>query len=303
MRRMLLLLLSLALLCTGCAAQAPLTTELDIVYGRAGDTDLLLDSFRPNDERVLPAVIFIHGGGWAAGSRADYRDMAKGLAAQGYVCFSIDYRLVKPAEAGRPVTNPWPAPFDDCQRAVRWVRAHADRFKLDAKHVGVLGGSAGGHLVACLGTMDTRDNSDADLAGFSSRPEAVVDISGPTDFAVDIAPEGSKDAGWVKVVTQNLLQGKPRDQAAELIREASPIYHIDAKTSPMLIFHGKADTIVNVDQAVRFDAALRQAGRDVKLYAFDGEGHGFGQKANVETFIRETVAFFGRLLKAAPAAQ
>ena len=291
MRRGYRLLFVLGLLCSGCGAQAPLTTETDVVYGRAGDTDLLLDSYRPADDRVLPAVVFVHGGGWAAGSKADYRDMAKGLAAQGYVCFSINYRLViappPGAPAGTLAKNPWPAQLDDCQRAMRWVRAHAAQYKLDPARVGAFGGSAGGHLVACLATMDTRDNSDAQLAAFSSRATAAVDTCGPADFAAEFVPAGSKDEGWVTACVRNLLQGKTDAEAPDLYREASPISHIDDKTAPLLIFHGKADTIVNVDQSVRFEAALRRAGREVRLITFDGEGHGFQQKANVETFIKE----------------
>ena len=161
------------------------TLEPDVVYGEVDGQKLLVDIYHPGDSatRTRPALVLVHGGAWAAGSRHDFKDMAVELAKEGYVVFSIEYRLVTEK------TNRWPAQLDDSQRAVRWVRAHAAQYHLDPQHLGVIGGSAGGHLVACLGTMDTHDNSDPELAAYSSRAQVVVDMNGPTNLEDSFARE------------------------------------------------------------------------------------------------------------------
>jgi acetyl esterase/lipase len=265
-----------------------------VVYGHAGGIDLALDTYRPDNDRVLPGIVWVHGGGWSAGDKSESAEGAIGYARQGYVCFSVNYRLAKsPA-------NPWPAQLDDVQRAVRWIRAHADQYHLDAAHLGAIGGSAGGHLVACLGTMDTRDNSDPELAKYSSRVTCVVDMSGPSDLTADFASLGAQGAQAIAIMT-NFFGGKTRDQAPDLYRDASPVFHIDDKTVPFLIFHGEADELVPVDQARRLDAALRKAGRESKLMTFPGVGHGVAGPEVGSTVAREALSFLQRHLKA-PAA-
>ena len=293
--RLTTLLLAAILLLPACGrAQTPaLRHEADVSYGEADHQPLRLDLWRPADDRRLPAVVFIHGGGWSAGDKNDFAGLAQGLAAHGYVCFSINYRLVKaPA-------NPWPACYDDCQRAVRWVRAHAADYNLDPDKLGVLGASAGGHLVAMLGATDTRDNSDADLAKFSSRPTCVVDLFGPVDFTADLTVVGQAGP-WVVALVKGLLQGKTKDEAPDLYKAASPIFHIDAATVPFLIFQGGKDPLVSPTQSRSLDAALRAAGRPSTLIEFPEEGHGFVQKANLETFVKQTLAFFDHWLKGQP---
>ena len=158
--------LILVLFCSGCVGQ-DLTIERDVQYGQVNGQKLLLDVYRPAAGQALrPAVLFVHGGGWSMGSKENFKDEAMGLAKFGYVTFSIDYRL---AADGR---NLWPAQLDDTQRAVRWVRAHADKYHIDPQRIGALGHSAGGQLVAFLGTRDTRDNSDA-RAGQLFKPGGV----------------------------------------------------------------------------------------------------------------------------------
>ena len=103
-----------------------------------------------------PGVLMVHGGGWIGGDKAQYQKFGEKLAEKGYVAFSINYRLLP--------YFPHPAQIDDTQRAMRWIRAHAADYHLDPKRIGALGDSAGGHLVSLLGTTDTRDNSDPELA-------------------------------------------------------------------------------------------------------------------------------------------
>ncbi len=268
-------------------AQNDVARELDIVYGEADGQKLLLDAFRPAGElKTRPALILVHGGGWAGGDKKDFRDLAVGATRAGYATFSVGYRLVK-ADA-----NKYPAQIDDVQRAVRWIRANAARFGADPNRIGALGASAGGHLVALLGTRETRDNSVPELSAYSSRVNCVVDMFGPTDFT--LANAGLSNEGTSIVLN---FFGKTPQEAPELYRDGSPIVHIDHNTVPFLIFHGDADPLVPLNQSERFYDALQKAKIESKLIVFKGEGHGFTQPANQATFIQETLAFFNQHLK------
>jgi acetyl esterase/lipase len=233
-----------------------------------------------------PAVLFVHGGGWAAGDKAGFGSIASLLAKGGYVCFSANYRLV--TDQG----NRYPAQIDDVQRAVRWIRLNASKYGLNPKHIGAIGDSAGGHLVSLLGTRDTRDNSDKSLAKYSSRVSCVVDMYGPTDFN---AGEGSISKFAAEIVYKFL--GKKPAEDAKLYREASPVTYVNKKSSPFLIFHGTKDELVPMEQSQRIYDKLHAAGVEVTLIKMQDDGHGFALPDNQKKFARETISFFDRHLK------
>lgn len=267
-----------------------LQEEKDVVYGTAGGQELKLDVCRPaNQQGLLPAVLFVHGGGWSGGDKRDFTQLAAGTAGAGYVTFNANYRLVANGK------NTYPAALDDVQRAVRWIRANADRYQVDPERIGALGASAGGHLVALLGTRDTRHNSDKALAAYSSRVTCVVDLFGPTDLT---APFPRKAWGTfdVQALVEHFLGGAPAD-LKEQYREASSLFQVDKKTVPFLIFHGTADPLVPLDQSQRLDEALRKAGIESKLIIFEGEGHGFAKRENQDAFAKATLEFLNRHLK------
>jgi len=274
-------LLGLFVLAHIARAQLPnfaVTARHNIEYGEANGEKLLLDVYTPEQATgPLPAVIMVHGGGWVSGDKSDFK--GDGLARYGFVVFSVNYRLANnPADV-------YPAAYDDVQRSVRWVRAHAAEYNVDPKRVGAFGASAGGHLVALLGTTDTRDNSDPDLAAYSSRVNCVVDLFGPTDF--DPTLKASDEAHQIVL---KFLGATPEDNPA-VYTAASPINHIDAKTVPFLIFHGQDDPLVPVDQSQRFYNALIQNGTEAKLTIFPGEGHGFTKPADNLEMVTEAVRF------------
>lgn len=149
--------------------------ESNVTYG----PHLKLDVYRPSNPgtQARPAVILVHGGAWSGLDKSTMKGMASFLAREGFVAFSVDYRLYDGKDKNR-----WPAQLDDAQRAVRWVRANAAKYGVDPNEIGAFGHSAGAQIVALLGMDDTRDNSDSALAGYSSKVQAVVDVSGPSDF-------------------------------------------------------------------------------------------------------------------------
>ncbi|MBI2302188.1 MAG: alpha/beta hydrolase [Armatimonadetes bacterium] len=240
------------------------TSRLGVVYGRAGGEELLLDLHLPvRRSKPRPGLVLVHGGGWSGGSREGFTALAGLAATLGYVVANVDYRLTG--------TAPWPACLDDCQRAVRWVRKQADELGLDPERLAAVGSSAGGHLAACLGVRDTRDDSDPELAGIASRVRWVVDIHGVHDF------EALEHDEVVQECCYPLL-GRPGERP-EAWHDASPIEHVDERAAAMLLVHDPGDTVVPYAQTVRFAERLMAAGRPVQFEPVPGAGHGFAYDA------------------------
>ena len=257
----------------GAALRGQAQEEKDVVYGEAGGEKLKLDVYRKEGQQgVLPAVILVHGGGWTGGDKKEFAEVSRGLAENGFVSFSVNYRLVKEN------SNKWPAQLDDVQRAVRWIRANAKKYNIDPNRLGAIGASAGGHLVAFLGTRDTRDNSDEALKNYSSRVNCVIDLFGPADLT--LKPEEAKISPLGMALVQNFI-GKTPDEAPEAYKDASPITFVDKNTAPMLIYHGTADPLVPLDQSQRLYDRLKKEGIAVQFIKGEGEGHSL--PTNLET--------------------
>src|SRR5436305_12322843 len=163
------------------AAQAVLPSGIklvrDVAYVEGGGPRQTLDLYLDqNATGPLPLVVWVHGGGWQAGSKEGAGPARLVLLGKGYHVASINYRLSQQA--------PFPAQIEDCKAAVRWLRAHAGEYHFDPDHFGVWGASAGGHLVALLGTSGGVKELEGNLgnAGVSSRVQAVCDWFGPADF-------------------------------------------------------------------------------------------------------------------------
>lgn len=266
---------------------ASVLVQREVQYGLSDQQPLLLDVYLPQTPGTTkrPGVILVHGGGWLEGDKQDFADLGRGLAEKGYLAFSVNYRLATPE------TNKFPTQIEDVQRAVRWIRAHAAEYHLDGDRLCALGSSAGGQLVALLGTTDTRDNREASLAAYSSRVTCVVAIAAPADLSVPLVVETGAEGAVLNLI------GQPRLTAPQIYREASPIFQIDEKTVPFLIFHGELDPLVPVEQARRFEAALKQANIESELVIFPDEGHGFTQEKNIQVFIEKLFAFLEKHLK------
>lgn len=254
----------------------------DLEFARPDGLPQRLDLYLPEmpATKPLPVVVWVHGGGWSGGSK----DRCPGtfLAADGFAVASIDYRLTDAAQ--------WPAQIDDCRAAIRWLRRHADEYGLDAAHVGVWGGSAGGHLVALLGTLDAPD-----VAGEPScRVQAVCDWYGPSDLLTmppNVLSPGKTEADLAKSNGAKLLGGTVRDRP-ELAKQASAFYQASRDDAPFLIVHGDQDPQVPLVQSTRLHEALRKAGVESTLEVIAGAGHGGPgfQTDSVRRMVREFFA-------------
>lgn len=238
----------------------------DVVYSHAPNADgemieLKLDAASPKqpDQKLLPAVIFVHGGGYRAGSKEDGVPLVTAFAQGGYLAVTIDYRLSGVAR--------FPAAVHDCKVAVRFLRANAKELGIDPWRIGIVGPSAGGHLSALIGTSgnDGALEGELELSGISSTVQCVVDISGPIDF--------TRFHDGVRREYLNLWLGDDSQEYQRRAKEASPLTYIDDADPPFMLIHGTADEIVPLEQVQLFNAALVDAGIETEYLAVQGAGH------------------------------
>ena len=241
----------------------------DLEYGRADGRAMLLDLYLPQKgQKPLPLLIWIHGGAWMSGSKNDPSPALR-FTAEGYAVAHVGYRLSQEAK--------FPAQIHDCKAAVRWLRANAQTYNLDPNKFVAWGGSAGGHLVALLGTTGGAAELDGHVNDLkeSSRVQAVVDWFGPTDFlqignAESDLQHNAPDSPESKLIGGPVLENK--DKAAK----ASPISYVSKDAPPFLIMHGDRDRTVPFNQSELLYSALKKAGVDVTFVPMKGAGHGFG---------------------------
>jgi acetyl esterase/lipase len=259
----------------------------DVEYARAGEMKLLLDVYVPEGPTMpLPLIVWIHGGAWRGGSKQSCPPLP--LTKEGFVTASISYRLSQEAI--------WPAQIHDCKAAIRWLRAHADEFNIDTKRVGVWGSSAGGHLVAMLGTSGDVAELEGESGNLdqSSRVQAVCDFFGPTDFLLmqrDSLPNGPIDHDAEDSPESQLIGGPIQDNPRK-VASANPITYVTPDDPPCLIVHGSRDPLVPWQQSKYLHQAFVAAGlKHVTFHLVDGAGHGFGGREDinemVETFFKK----------------
>ncbi len=259
--------------------------ERDLAYVENGHERQKLDVYLPSEvkegAKPLPLIVWIHGGGWTGGNKE--RPPAVRFVNEGYAVASINYRLSQHAI--------YPAQIEDCKTAIRWLRANAKKYNFDPEHVGVWGASAGGHLVALLGTTAEAKELEGKGANLdqSSRVQCVVDWFGPTDFTVigDMAENPNSPVC-------KLLGGTVKEHK-QLAEQASPAKFVNKNSAPFLIQHGDKDPLVPIAQSEELEEYLKKAGVEVTLQKIAGAGHGFGNK---ESEIAPPIkAFFEKHLK------
>ena len=269
--------------------------DLDIQYVPDGDPAQSLDLYLPEkpSDKPLPIIVWVHGGGWWGGDKNGCPAVA--LVPQGYAAASIEYRFSTKAF--------FPAQIQDCQAAIRWLRANSSKYNIDPNHIGVWGASAGGHLVALLGTAGGKKafspvggNEDQ-----SDRVQAVCDLFGPADFNT-VLTQAADDKNVKNIFKFNT----PEDPYSMLIGAklgedkvkgdaVSPVHYVSRDNAPILILHGTHDALVPFAQSVEFADALKSAGVEVTLQKFPGAGHG-GPAFSLPAVQKLTKAFFDKHL-------
>lgn len=243
------------------------------VFAQRADKILLADVYLPPGEGPFPAVLMIHGGAWAGGSRSHMASHALFLANHGYAVASISYRFAP--------HSTFPAQLEDCRAGLDWLVENAARFQIDSNRMAVWGYSAGGHLASLLATTEAND-------GDSSRFKAVVAGGAPCDFTGE--PEESERLKF--------FLGGSRAEIPEVYAAASPVTHVTAKCPPMFFFHGTSDEIVPMGNSHVMHEKLSRLGIPSIYYKLEGLGH-IGTFINLEAR-REALKFLDDHLKLDP---
>lgn len=237
----------------------------DITYALTPEKELKLDLYLPDGSSNPYLVVWVHGGAWHSGSK---ENPPQDLVKLGYAMASISYRRTPEAK--------FPALIHDIKAAVRFLRSHANQYGYRGDKITLWGSSAGGHLVALAGLTNNHEGLEGkignDLAT-SSEIQAVVDFFGPTDLTT-ILSQSTPHGLNVRTPALTLMFGKPLDQAAEELKLASPVYHVDAGDPPLFICHGDLDPQVPINQSIQLYGKFRELRLPVQLEYVHGGGHG-----------------------------
>lgn len=224
--------------------------RLDVVYTRYGAREMRLDIYRPKGNPTpLPAVLYVHGGGWKGGSKNAFRRQAAYLATRGFAGACVEYRLSGEAK--------WPAAYDDVRAALRYLQDHAKELGIDVARIGAAGGSAGGHLAALLGTMPN--------------PVKAVAAFNP---ALDLVAAGKNRQSKANSTVEAFL-GCPYLEKPQLWADASPVTHVSPQSAAFLFLHGTSDTTVPYPQSVDMMNKLKAAGVHAEIFTAEGAPHAF----------------------------
>jgi acetyl esterase/lipase len=271
-----------------------LTPDATVAFCEPVDgVELLMDIYYPaghTSDSEDQAVVYVHGGGWTAGSRnaGEGSRYVPSLVAQGFVVFAVDYRL-SPEYL-------FPAHIQDVQCSIRHIRANADVYGIDPDRIGAIGGSAGGQLVNLLGTVEDGDfELVGGYEGYSSEVRAVVAMYGASDFS-DPNMDAHNEAH-----TQVFGADTSTDDETDPLWIASAVNYVDEDDAAFLLLHGEEDPVVPISQSEIFEAALSAAGVDVRFIRVEHAGHGFAPTGGTPSpssndLVRVAAAFFAEKL-------
>jgi acetyl esterase/lipase len=240
-------------------------TATGICYAEVQGQKLLLDLYLPAHSEA-PLLVWIHGGAWRGGSRAN--PPLGFLVEQGYAVASIDYRL-------SPVAQ-FPAQVHDIKAAIRYLRSRQSEHGYNARRIGIVGSSAGGHLAALVGVSNGHRELEGKVGEHldqSSDVQAIVDYYGPTNF-LTILKQSTPHGLSVRVPALQLLLGGAPEEKIDLARLASPVAHVDPADPPLLMLHGDQDPQVPINQSHELQGAYKQHGLKAELEVVYGGAHG-----------------------------
>jgi acetyl esterase/lipase len=250
----------------GGGAAAPNVKVIDnVTYCTIGSRAEKLDAYLPNAGNIAssyPVVVFVHGGGWVGGDKsADWNNIFQMLVSNGYIVASINYFLAP----SNPPPHGFPLNVEDVACAVRFLRANAGKFHIDANHIGLLGDSAGSNLVALesLSALNGTFDNVGQYTQYSSRVQAVVDEFGPANLT---------DPAFVKIHLTLLEQVFC---AKSNWVKGSPVDYVPGGAPPFLIEQGINDTVVPMSQSVELNATLGAHGDQTRLILVKNAGHEF----------------------------
>lgn len=260
----------------------------DLTYCTVDGVELKLDLYFPAQSSTpTPVAVFVHGGGWSQGDKTQGSVISfTDLVSQGFLVAAVNYRLAPRYK--------FPAMIEDVKCAIRYLRANATQLNIDPNRIGAWGGSAGGHLVALLGTTDASAGFDVgEYAAQSSRVQAVIDMFGPADLnAMFLTASGR--------IVRNIFEIKSSPE--ETAKLASPVTYVTKDDPPFLILQGDTDRVVPAEQSQILYDRLKATGVPATLVMVKNAGHGFVPTGGAidptrEDLVRMIAEFFNKILK------
>ena len=243
--------------------------ERDIVYHESAGRRGMLDVYRPAEVPLegAPVLLQVHGGGWSIG-RKDQQGipLMQYLAAKGWVCVAVNYRLAP--------RDRWPAQVEDVKRAIAWVREHIGAYGGDPGYLAITGGSAGGHLAALAALTPHRREWQPGFEDADTSVQVAVPHYGVYDFA------GSTGVRATELMRDGFLGprvlGRRWEEDPDVFEDASPILQVTEDAPDMFVLHGRHDSLAPVEQARLFVERLRGTSRRSVVYAeLPGAQHAF----------------------------
>lgn len=267
---------------------AEMRIRRNLVYAEIDGQKLQLDLYVPVADSPPPLVVWIHGGGWRAGSRA--KPALLPVTEHGFALASISYRFTD--------KSIFPAQIHDCKAAIRWLRAYAQELGYNADHIAVAGSSAGGHLALLMGVssgVKELEGTVGDHLDQSSRTQALIDYFGPSDFV--LRGKTQPERAYTQKSGSFALLGGTQADAGKLDEKmeklASPAEYVSKDDPPLLIFHGDKDEVVLLDQSQRIAQLYADKGLPVNLVVIENAAHG-GKKFFTDERFAKALKFLKR---------
>jgi acetyl esterase/lipase len=291
------LALALGLAPMSSARAAPRVVR-DLSFAKVDQNELKLDLYLPEAAVGVATppvglVVWVHGGGWRAGSRSSVEVL--GLVDRGWAIASVDYRL-------SPIAK-FPAQVHDIKAAIRFLRAHSAQYGYPASRVVVAGSSAGAHLAALVGLSNRERELEGSVGADTAQPsdvQAIVSLFGASNLTTILGQSTPHGLG-VRVPALELLLGGQPESVPELARLASPVFHVDATDPPLLLLHGDQDNQMPINQSHELQGAYEKLGLPVRFIVLHGSGHG-GPAFTSDAQLAAIDAFLRQQLKLPPAA-
>ena len=238
----------------------------DIRFAEIDGHELKLDLYLPDNAKNPPLIVWVHGGAWRAGSKD--RMPLTALLREGFAIASVDYRL-------SPVAK-FPAAIHDIKGAIRFLRAKQEDYGFNAEKIAIAGASAGGHLVALIGTTNGHKALEGEVGGNrdqSSDVQAIVSYYGASNF-MTILDQSTPHGLSVRVPALALFIGGRPEEVPDLAKLASPVFHVGRNDPPLLLIHGDQDPQMPINQSHELHGKYKELGLVVQFEVVHGAAHG-----------------------------
>ena len=258
-------------------------SQVDSWFGHTR-RDLKLDLIYPEDpEKVYPCIVWICGGAWLTMDKSAHLPYLAELARSGFVVASVEYRTSNEAI--------YPTQIVDVKAAIRYLKAHSERYRIDPERFGVMGESAGGYLAAMAALADDPAFDEGGYLEYSSKIQAACPWYPPTDVTGFPYPSPLESVAS----RESLMLGMNVMLHQEEALKACPVSYVSKDAPPFMIIHGMNDHTVPFSQGEILHDKLEAAGCDVKLIAIEDADHADRRFFQKEIWERITKFFHDKL--------